>query len=469
MQMTDLLKDIKKTKKLKPLMKNIVIDIEHQSGLQNTIAYLREVIFNRLSYELHQQELVKLALNIDDNNSLFAFFAKQNKLNYEDQVLLLLALIPHIKPSFLSEIIAEFLPNGGEFPEFGGAKGKNHRGIIPTGETALYILGGNNIEERVRLTNFIIYGSKLFKNGVLELEKVPIGEPAMSGKLVLTEEYVHLFLTGKKLKPSLSQDFPASLITTKLEWEDLILKPKTLAEVKEIESWLAYNDILMNDWGMKAKIKPGFRVLFCGAPGTGKTLTAGLLGKYTGKDVYRVDLSMVVSKYIGETEKNLSKLFNKSINQDWILFFDEADAIFGKRTNVRDAHDKYANQEVSYLLQRIEAHPGLIILASNFKNNIDTAFTRRFHNIIEFETPNVAERIELWRKNLPKNIVLESTISIEELAKRFSITGANIVNVIQYACLKTLANDKEEIQRQYLLEGVKREYAKEGKTINITF
>jgi SpoVK/Ycf46/Vps4 family AAA+-type ATPase len=205
--------------------------------------------------------------------------------------------------------------------------------------------------------------------------------------------------------------------------------------------------------------------MFYGPPGTGKTLTASLLGKYTNKDVYRIDLSMVVSKYIGETEKNLSSLFDKAINKDWILFFDEADSIFGKRTNVRDAHDKYANQEVSYLLQRIEAHPGLVILASNFKNNIDTAFTRRFQSIIEFEIPTHQERLRLWQNNLPNGIQLEDKLSLESLARKYSITGANIVNIIQYACLKTLSKEENVIREKYLIEGIRKEYLKEGKTL----
>lgn len=148
-----------------------------------------------------------------------------------------------------------------------------------------------------------------------------------------------------------------------------------MAEIKEIETWLKYNDRLLEIWNLKGKIKPGYRVLFHGPPGTGKTLTACLLGKYTNRNVYRIDLSVVVSKYIGETEKNLSRLFDKADKKEWILFFDEADALFGKRTNVSDSHDKYANQEVSYLLQRIESHEGLIILASNMKSNLDTSLS----------------------------------------------------------------------------------------------
>ncbi len=429
------------------------------------VSFLYQRIQSRMGNE--NLEIINKNLEICESDESLLRFIKQQELSEIEVVVLLLAYIPAILPNFLSEIVSEYLPEGGEFPEFGGVKGKNHRGIIPTGETALYILAGNGIEKRTILINYFFNESILFKNNIISLEKVPEGEPKMSGKLILAEEYIHLFLTGQELKPELSQDFPASLITTNLDWEDLVLNPKTLDEVKEIENWLTYKEVLMNEWGMGAKIKPGYRVLFCGAPGTGKTLTASLLGKYTGKEVYRVDLSMVVSKYIGETEKNLSKLFDKSIHQNWILFFDEADSIFGKRTNVRDAHDKYANQEVSYLLQRIEAHPGLIILASNFKNNIDTAFTRRFHNIIEFEAPSYDERLQLWKKNLPENVALQDSITVEELAKKYNITGANIVNVIQYACLKTIGYKKETIQRQYVLEGIKREYAKEGKTINI--
>ena len=129
---------------------------------------------------------------------------------------------------------------------------------------------------------------------------------------------------------------------------------------------------------MRKRVKPGYRALFHGPPGTGKTLTATLLGKHTGRPVFRIDLSRVVSKYIGETEKNLSRLFDKAEHKDWILFFDEADALFGKRTEIRDAHDKYANQEVAYLLQRIESYAGLVILATNQRGNIDEAFLRRF-------------------------------------------------------------------------------------------
>lgn len=429
--------------------------------------YLSDCIRYRLSKELTNKTLAIPELYLDRNDSNLSRFIQHEKLNNQEVIMLLLAIAPHILPNLISSIITEFLPNGGDFPEFGGIKGKNHRGILPTVETAIYIIAGNDPDARIEFLYYLNNLNKLVKNKTLVIGSVPKGEPLLSGTIQIDEEYLSLLTTGLEVKPQLSQEFPASLIQTDLGWDDLILNEKTLDEVKELETWLQYNSVLMDDWNMKSKIKPGYRVMFYGPPGTGKTLTASLLGKYTKKDVYRIDLSMVVSKYIGETEKNLSSLFDKAQNKDWILFFDEADSIFGKRTNVRDAHDKYANQEVSYLLQRIEAFPGLVILASNFKNNIDTAFTRRFQSMVEFEAPTHKERLRLWKNNLPKNIPLEESLTLDMLSKKYAITGANIVNIIQYACLKTIANGCESIQKRFLLEGIKKEYLKEGKTINI--
>ncbi|WP_299551362.1 ATP-binding protein [Seonamhaeicola sp.] len=432
-------------------------------------SFLRERIKHRLrtEYNLAKDPVPELdTLNLTDDSHLSAFI-KREHLSDEDTILLLLALVTHLAPGFLSDIISDVFPNGGEFPEFGGVKGKQHRGILPTGETALFVLFGSHYQQRLRGMNLIYGDSILFRKNMLCLGAVPKGEPPMSGKLLIDEEYLARLTTGKVLKPKLSEDFPASIIETGLEWSDLILNPKTLAEIKEIEVWLQYNQILMRDWGMKAKIKPGFRVMFHGLPGTGKTLTASLLGKYTGRDVYRVDLSMVVSKYIGETEKSLSRLFDKAADKDWILFFDEADSVFGKRTNVRDAHDKYANQEVSYLLQRIEAHSGLVILASNFKSNIDTAFTRRFQSLVEFDMPSYNERLQLWKNNLPEVIALDSDVNLEDIARKYAVSGASIVNIIHYTCLKTLASNQSLIKRADLMEGIKKEYQKEGKTLNV--
>ncbi len=177
-----------------------------------------------------------------------------------------------------------------------------------------------------------------------------------------------------------------SLLSTEQSWNDLVLDKETLKQVEEIKTWLKDSSSAKPDSSLKKKPKAGYRTLFYGPPGTGKTSTAALIGRELNKPVYKVDLSMVVSKYIGETEKNLELLFARAEDKDWILFFDEADALFGKRTEVKDSHDRYANQEVSYLLQRMEDYNGLVILATNMKSNIDKAFTRRFNSILRFQS-----------------------------------------------------------------------------------
>ena len=215
---------------------------------------------------------------------------------------------------------------------------------------------------------------------------------------------------------------------------------------------------------MAGKLRPGYRALFHGPPGTGKTLTAGLIGKATGKDVFRVDLSMVVSKYIGETEKNLSNLFDRAENKNWILFFDESDALFGKRTEIRDAHDKYANQEVSYLLQRIENFNGLTILATNFKANQDDAYTRRIQTKIYFGMPKAPERLRLWQNAFPPQVDV-STLDFHQLATQFELSGANIMNIVQFVCLQLLDLDSHSATLKLLQQAIYREYSKEGKLI----
>jgi AAA+ superfamily predicted ATPase len=394
-----------------------------------------------------------------------AKFIDTHQPAFEELVLVLLALTPHLQPDFFNTSIAAHLPEGGDFPEFGGVKGASHRGLLPTGETAQFILAGRNLEKRLEIQRLLSSDHWFARQHLLWLEPVPTGEPVMSGRLVLEPEVVELLTLGTVSKPRFSADFPAEYIETLMAWDDLVLHPKTRQQIREIHNWITHSETLRHDWGMGKKIKPGYRALFYGPPGTGKTLTATLLGKQTGKDVFRIDLSRVVSKYIGETEKNLSKLFDKAENKNWILFFDEADALFGKRTDIRDAHDKYANQEIAYLLQRIENYNGLVILASNQRGNIDEAFTRRFQAMVNFPMPNVAERCELWQKTMPPQIDLAADIDWRQVAARYELSGAGILNVTHFCAIEILADQAPCLDLKRLEAAIRREYIKEGKVV----
>ena len=392
-----------------------------------------------------------------------SIFIKMNALNRAELITLLVALVPHVQPDFFDTIIHTFFDKPTDFPQIGGVRGKQFRGFIPTAETVLFILSGSDLEKRFQIQKLFDEDHFFNRKQVLWIDEPLDGEPTMSGKLKMSSEFVELFTLGKLSKPRFTTSFPAERLETEMTWEDLVLPSSTHQEVKELLIWLQHGETLLNDFGMRRIIKPGYRALFHGPSGTGKTLTAALLGKLTGRDVFRIDLSMIISKFIGETEKNLAHLFDRAENKDWILFFDEADALFGKRTGVRDAHDRYANQEVSYLLQRVETFDGLVILASNFKANIDDAFIRRFQSIIHFPMPRASERLRLWQQRLPSNIQLADDVNLKLLSERYELSGASIVNIVQFCCLSTLSRNSLILAINDLRAGIEREFGKEGK------
>jgi len=398
-------------------------------------------------------------------NDRIKFPKAEIRFSQQECVILLLALVPHIQPNFFESIIQEHLPSGGDFPEFGGVKATNHRSMLPTGETAQFILAGTDIEERLKVHDYFSNEHFFYKQNILWLEPVKEGEPVMSGRIIMAQEWVDRILLNKETAPRFGLDFPAKKIITEMKPEDAVLNEQTAQQVNDIAVWLTHHNQLFKDENLKRKVKPGYRVLFHGPSGTGKTLTAALLGKQFEKDVYRIDLSQVVSKYIGETEKNLESVFRRAESKNWILFFDEADALFGKRTNVQSSHDKYANQEVSYLLQRIEDYPGLLILASNFKSNLDDAFIRRFHSIIHFPMPNTEERLVLWQKSMPSSLLPDASVDLQLLAKKYEMSGASILNAVQAATLQAYEKGRDSLHQDDLIDGVRKEYLKEEKSI----
>ncbi|RNI33806.1 ATP-binding protein [Hanamia caeni] len=388
-------------------------------------------------------------------NKNLSSFVSNNELDKNSALLLLIALAPYVHPHLFDDATGDLLSNN-NFPKIGGTHGKNFRGFLPTGETAVFIIGGDNPKKRSDVQRLFQADHIFADKKILWLETLPDGEPPLHGRIIISQDYINLMINGRYATPHFSMSFPAKRISTRLTWDDLIISDELRQQISELENWLSYNDQLVDEWNMADRFKRGYRALFYGPSGTGKTFTAGLIGNEFNKEVYKIDLSMVVSKYIGETEKNLELLFARAEDKGWILFFDEADALFGKRTNVKDAHDKYANQEVSYLLQRIEDFNGLIILATNMKNNIDDAFIRRFNAILKFPLPDADQRAEIWKSSFPKNIRFlkkhipyksssgaindeqREEVNIPEQVKKYQLTGGSINNIVQYASIKGL-------------------------------
>ncbi len=250
-------------------------------------------------------------------------------------------------------------------------------------------------------------------------------------------------------------------------WNDLVLPVATLTQLREVAAALKNRHVVYTQWRFEEKLSlgKGLKALFAGDSGTGKTMTAEVMARELGLDLYKIDLSTVVSKYIGETEKNLDRIFQAAQSSNAIIFFDEADALFGKRSEVKDAHDRYANIEVAYLLQKVEEYDGFVILATNLILNIDEAFKRRMNYTIEFPFPDEQLRERLWRGMFPPQTPLGDDLDFAFLGRQFPLSGGNIKNAALAAAFLAAASESA-VQMRHLIEAVAREWQKMGKLLS---
>lgn len=284
------------------------------------------------------------------------------------------------------------------------------------------------------------------------------------GERRLTDKTLHAAARalGRTYMGELAQRLPCPY-----QPDDLIVPPRVKAELDLALAWVRHQVKVLGEWGFEQRVPFGYGLsaLFSGPSGTGKTMAAQVLAKQLDLDLYRVDLSRVVSKYIGETEKNLGQLFDESHRFGAILFFDEADALFGKRSEVKDAHDRYANVEIGYLLQRMEEHDGIVILATNRKQDMDEAFTRRFDIIVSFPIPDEAHRLRIWEGMFPPTAAREELLEFGPLAHKFELSGGEIRNVV-LAAAYLAANEGQPIALRHLKQALIREQRKSGRVID---
>ncbi|MCK8521024.1 ATP-binding protein [Aquimarina sp. D1M17] len=435
--------------------------------LQEELAWLSTVLQTRLELHFQQETLYD---SIDElvppivvgKEGSYANFINKHKLNFEERLLLILALVPHIKPEVLDILLTKNKDYDRRFSEFGGLILEGHLGLVPTAETAMFLLAGDDLQKRLLYQALVSQDFIAIRHGMINMPQSKGNAPLLSGIWMIANEYVASMVTGIPYQAIYSPDFPAQRLHTRLSWQDLIVSRSTARSLQEIRDWLMHGQTVLETLELRKRLKPGYKSLFYGPPGTGKSMAAALLGKSTGMQVYKIDLSMTVSKYIGETEKNLAKVFDQAQQHNWILFFDEADSLFGQRTQVSSANDRYGNQEIGYLLQRIEDFPGVVLLASNLKDNIDEAFTRRFQSMIEFKMPGVEERYHLWQQSFAKKLPLDDKTDLWKIAENYNISGGLMMNVIRKCTLQAVTNEKTKISQQNLETAIRQELQKEG-------
>jgi SpoVK/Ycf46/Vps4 family AAA+-type ATPase len=258
----------------------------------------------------------------------------------------------------------------------------------------------------------------------------------------------------------------AQRIPTGFRWDDLVLPAETLEAVQEVVRFAKHRPFLLEQWGFAAKLPYGRGVsaILAGPPGTGKTMVAQLLAHDLGYDLYRIDLSQIVNKYIGETEKNLAKIFEQAEQSHAVLFFDEADSLFAKRTEVKSSNDRYANLEVNYLLQRMETYDGVTLLATNIEQGLDEAFKRRVRFSVQFELPEEGERKRLWISMFPPKVPLDPNINWDLIASRFVMAGGYIKKAALRAALIAVSANRA-ISTNDLFEAARLEYREMGRIV----
>ncbi|BDD05240.1 ATP-binding protein [Aureibacter tunicatorum] len=443
--------DIENKKYPQTLVNNI-------QALMHTKAWLVEIIGFRLN---NFSDESKSHSNIYDIRKQFAMetnshwdeISKSFNLTLSEQFLLSAIFFSQFEPQLFIELFSQ--------EELNVYFQKDKQRLIPTLNlrSIIYLLSGEDYLNRAVYLNQLAQ-SVLFKERILIMDEND-STSFEDAVLAIHPAYYQYLLNGKKPKLEVSAEFPAIQLTTNKTMDDLVLKDSVKDQLDLLMDFVRHKNAMYSNESFKQKVKEGYVAMLYGPPGTGKTMSVAAMGKELGVDVYAVDLSRIVSKYIGETEKNLEKVFARLEDKDCILFFDEADALFGKRTEVKDSKDRYANQEVAYLLQKIEQFKGLVLLASNYNQNLDKAFRRRILTSIFMAPPSEKERLILWEKALPENFRYEPEGLPAYLAKEHSVTGANIANVIKLSCLRAHTLNTQQIDKKTIEYFIKLELDKE--------
>jgi len=409
----------------------INIELDWLAGIieQRTNARLNDIPINDTPIELFELE----------EGTYFELVNKFN-LGLAERMVLGLTVLVNLKPEVFDRFLIANPETGKPFREYGGIIDKQTFQFKPTLRTAIYLLSGGDSLKFVYYQNILRSNNRLFTEQIVNLYSVGEHHNYLPDSLIqLDSAYVDYLFAGEIPRLDSGNNFPAKLLETNKTFEDLVLKESAKKQLEPALNYVKVQQKLYANNEVGNKIKKGFVLLLHGPPGTGKTLTASIIGNELKTQVYQIDSSLVVSKYIGETEKNLERVFKRLEGKNCILFFDEADAMFGKRTEVQDSKDRYANQGVSYLLQRMEKFDGLIILATNYEKNFDDAFKRRILTKIHIGRPGVEERIKLWSNALPDGYSYQSKKLVEALSKHFDFTGANIAVVVKMSVEKAFS------------------------------
>lgn len=435
----------------------------HIQCISNELNWLSE----RISYLMNHQSGTAPLLPPLDANTAYGESVISNQLTDADRVLLNLALAANFAPESLIALAEAAMQK--EWNLFIGGVFRNGQAVFyPTVRTAVFLLAGKHYAYRAMYAGYFHLQHRLFLSGLILAETEKETDNFLNAELRFNDQFLNTFLTGQPPRLDGGQGFPARRSKHTHTLSDVVLSDDTRQEIEKLRRFTRHMKQLW-EINTRNRYRNNFISIFSGEPGTGKSHTADALGNEFGLPVYKVNFAQMVSKYIGETEKNLEKVFDRFDRQPCILFFDEAEAVFSKRNEVKDSHDQHANNLQSYLLQKIEEFAGIIILATNVQQlsqYFDKAFQRRIRLIATFNFPDYAERKQLWARALEPPYSFEDGL-IDTLAKNYQLTGGGIYNVVSDALLEAMDKQTQRITFDMLETAMKDEFKKTGRPYKI--
>ncbi|MBB3701377.1 AAA family ATPase [Flammeovirga yaeyamensis] len=440
------------------------LQVIHEEEINARCELLNSLITN--IFEDNDSDIHLNPISLDAN---LGKLSKKYKLTIEEEFLIVFSYAWQIKPHLFLPFVEGF--KNIEFrTKYGGYLDNERELYIPTLKTFLEII----ISKEYR-SEFILKLSdknfSLLRDGVIFLEPFQKNNNnILDSVLKLSPNFIQYLIGGESPRLDHEIDFPARLKESKVPFDEVVLSDTTKEEIQPLELLLEVLPKIKEDKSLKKYISDNHIFVFSGSPGTGKSLTATTLGSKYNMSTYTLDISRVVSRYVGDFEKAMERVFTRLHGQNCILFIDEADSIFTKRNeNVNEAKDKYSNQEMSYLLQRLETFDGIVILASNVRDirtHVDKAMMRRINHIIEFPFPLANEREQLWKFSLPNEYTFEDGL-VDKLSMSYQLSGANIASIMSEVLIKAIYNKTNIITFQMIEPSIKKEFYKRDSTYQV--
>ncbi|GEN75324.1 ATP-binding protein [Chryseobacterium hagamense] len=419
-----------------------------------------EILQTAFSLYFGQETRYKSLSEIPLDGKALSDLTGQN-LTRDEHIILLLALMPHLNPQALDLFFVRNANLDRPYTEFGGWQGISHTGFLPTGETAAFLLTIGNPDNRLQIMQLFSRTHWFYRRNILRLKGQGKDEPFLSGKLCLSEEFLAKVLENGTSGTGYGAETPCKRITTPSDWEDLVVPAEVLEELENVSGWLRHDEEIRSRWNLEKYIRPGYRCLFYGLPGTGKTFAAALLGKRSGLEVYRIGLSVLTSGETGETIKNLAEIFDLARQRDWILLFDGAERLCGEDHENSLLDNRRINEEIlTCLLGCTEDFPGLVIMAASLQDDPDQRFLRYFHSALHFPMPDRNARIKLWRQMIPGEWLYENKEALIQTAAEAELPPGSMVNVIRQCAVRLLTSHQNRLTAEILNAALAKEKAK---------